>query len=100
MIKNIVSIKCKTVKLNELNIDVDLEKDIYGYLANNTNNKGFRIFNDYLNLFDNMCYYGQLPEINADLYIVSNGILFNKIRERIELKNSKIKKLLFFIKKK
>ena len=100
MIKNIVSIKCKTVKLNELNIDVDLEKDIYGYLANNTNNKGFRIFNDYLNLFDNMCYYSQLPEINADLYIVSNGILFNKIRERIELKNSKIKKLLFFIKKK
>ena len=100
MIKNIVSIKCKTVKLNELNIDVDLEKDIYGYLANNTNNKGFRIFNDYLNLFDNMCYYGQLPEINADLYIVSNGILFNKLRERIELKNSKIKKLLFFIKKK
>ena len=100
ILKNIESIKCKMVKLNELNIDVDLEKDIYGYLANNTINKGFRIFNDYLNLFDNMCYYCQLSQINADLYIVSNGVLFNKIRERVELKNSKIKKLLFFIKKK
>ena len=100
ILKNIESIKCKMVKLNELNIDVDLEKDIYGYLANNTINKGFRIFNDYLNLFENTCYYCQLSQINADLYIVSNGVLFDKIRERVELKNSKIKKLLFFIKKK
>ena len=98
--KGIECIKCKMDKLKELKVDVDLKKDIYGYLANNNNNKGFRIFNDYLNFFDNMCYHSQLSNINADLYIISNGALFNKIRDRIELKNSKIKKLLFFIKKK
>ena len=99
ILKNVESIKCKMEKLSDLNVDVDLEKDVYGYLVNNINNKGFRIFNDYLNFFDNTCYHCHEPNINADIYIVSNGTLFNNIKERVELKNSKIKKLLFFIKK-
>ena len=100
ILKNIHSIKCKTLNLNNSSVDVILDKDIYGYLNNNINNKGFRIFSDYLNLYDNMAYYCFIPEINSDIYFISNGPLFDKIKEEINFKNGKFKKLLFFIKKK
>ena len=100
ILKNIHSIKCKTLNLNNSSVDVILDKDIYGYLNNNINNKGFRIFSDYLNLYDNMAYYCFIPEINSDIYFISNGPLFDKIKEEIIFKNGKFKKLLFFIKKK
>ena len=100
ILKNIHSIKCKTLNLNNSSVDVILDKDIYGYLNNNINNKGFRIFSDYLNLYDNMAYYCFIPEINSDIYFISNGPLYNKIKEEINFKNGKFKKLLFFIKKK
>jgi vacuolar-type H+-ATPase subunit I/STV1 len=100
ILSNIQSIKCKTFNLNNSNIDVDLTKDIYGYLVNNINNKGFRIFSDYLKLYDNMAYFCLIPEINADIYIISKGPLFNKIKEENDFKNNKLKKLLFLIKKK
>ena len=99
ILKNIHSIKCKTLNLNNSSVDVILDKDIYGYLNNNINNKGFRIFSDYLNLYDNMAYYCFIPEINSDIYFISNGPLFDKIKEEINFKNGKFKKLLFFIKK-
>ena len=100
ILSNIQSIKCKTLNLNNSNIDVDLTKDIYGYLVNNINNKGFRIFSDYLNLYENMAYFCFIPEINADVYIISKGPLYNKIKDENDFKNNKFKKLLFFIKKK
>ena len=100
ILKNIHSIKCKTLNLNNSSVDVILDKDIYGYLNNNINNKRFRIFSDYLNLYDNMAYYCFIPEINSDIYFISNGPLFDKIKEEINFKNGKFKKLLFFIKKK
>ena len=100
ILKNIHSIKCKTLNLNNSSVDVILDKDIYGYLNNNINNKRFRIFSDYLNLYDNMAYYCFIPEINSDIYFISNGPLYNKIKEEINFKNGKFKKLLFIIKKK
>ena len=100
ILKNIHSIKCKTLNLNNSSVDVILDKDIYGYLNNNINNKGFRIFSDYLNLYDNMAYYCFIPESNSDIYFISNGPLFDKIKEEINFKNGKFKKLLFYIKKK
>ena len=100
ILRNIQSIKCKTFDLTNSPVDVDLERDIYGYLLNNTNYKGYRIFNDYLDIYDNMSYFSFIPEINSDIYIISKGPLYNKIRDVIDLKNNKLKKLLFFIKKK
>ena len=97
---NIKSVKCKSHNLTNFPIDVDFEKDIYGYLINDNNNKGFRIFNDYLNFYDNRSYYCFIPEINYDMYIISNGPLYNKIKDKIDFKASKFKKLLFLIKKK
>ena len=99
ILKNIHSIKCKTLNLNNSSVDVILDKDIYGYLNNNINNKGFRIFSDYLNLYDNMSYNCFIPEINSDIYFISNGPLYNKIKDEINFKNGKSKKLLFLIKK-
>ena len=97
---NIKSVKCKSHNLTNFPVDVDFEKDIYGYLINDNNNKGFRIFNDYLNFYDNRSYYCFIPEINYDMYIISNGPLYNKIKDKIDFKTSKFKKLLFLIKKK
>ena len=99
ILKNINNIKCKTLNLNNSSVDVILDKDIFGYLNNNINNKGFRIFSDYLNLYDNMSYNCFIPEINSDIYFISNGPLYNKIKEEINFKNGKSKKLLFLIKK-
>ena len=98
--KNVKNIKCKTLNLVNSPVDINLKKDIYGYLVNNINNKGFRIFNDYLNLYDNMSYFSFIPEINSDIYIISKGPLYNKIKDELDLKNCKLKKLLFFLKKK
>ena len=98
--KNVQNIKCKTLNLVNSPVDINLKNDIYGYLVNNINNKGFRIFNDYLNLYDNMSYFSFIPEINSDIYIISKGPLYNKIKDELDLKNCKLKKLLFFLKKK
>ncbi len=53
-----------------------------------------------MNLYENMAYFCFIPEINADIYIISKGPLYNKIKDENEFKNNKFKKLLFFIKKK
>ena len=99
ILKYISLIKCKLHKLDDDNVDIDFDKDIFGYLVNTNANKGFRIFSDYLNYYDNMSYYSYIDEIKAEIYIISKGTLFNKIKEKFEVKNIKNKKLLFFIKR-
>jgi len=100
ILNKIERIKCKTLNLNNFPIDVDLDKDIYGFLTNSISNKGFRIFIDYLSYYENMCYYCSVNEINANVYIITKGPVFNKIKEKIDYKVTKFKRLLFFIKKK
>ena len=100
LLKNISEIKCKLYNLNETKVDINFDEDIFGYLVNTNANKGHRIFSDYLNYYDNMSYYCYIEKIKAELYILSKGVLFNKIKEKFDVKSIKNKKLLFFIKKK
>ena len=81
-------------------MSIDFDKDICGYLIKNITNQGFRIFKDYLDYFENMSYHCLIPEINAELYIISKGPLYNQIEEKYDFNNGKNKKLLFIIKSK
>ena len=100
LLKNINYLECKTLNLNEHPLNINFERDICGYLDRNLANKGQRLFKDYLDCFENMAYYCDIPNINYELYIVSKGPIFNQIKEKYYFNKGKNKKLLFVLKKK
>ena len=99
-LRNIEYLECKTLDLIHHVLNIDFEKDICGYLDRNSANKGQRLFKDYLDCFENMAYYCDIPNINSELYIVSKGPIFSQIKEKYYFNKGKNKKLLFVIKQK
>ena len=81
--------------LNE--IEINFDKDVYGYLLNGNYNKGHMILVNYLKFFEKRVYFYRNDELKMNIYIFGNGKIKKSILQKCEI-NYDENKLTFLIK--
>ena len=78
-------------------IEIDFNKDIYGYLLNGNYNKGHMILVNYLKFFEKRVYFYRNDELKMNIFIFGNGKIKKSILQKCEI-NYDENKLTFLIK--
>ena len=103
-IQNDIFQKHQTLKLTTQDIleeiNIDFNKDIFGYLGNDNCIKGYSIFLSYLKFFKNRVYYCCIEDKGLNVYLFIKGDVREMILKRCGLDPENNKQCLVFLVKK